>query len=234
MSCRQYRRMLLSREGELSRDEVKALIDHLASCAACSREAVRNSDVERQIRVIRTIPVAGRDPGALTQRILRATATAAPRDALLRGARSKGGLLDHAALPAINFAAAAMLLVVVASALWQAAVVLGEVQELEARQSLQAFNSHPMPTVCYAVDVRQAPETLGPAIALAARTYGAEGTILVSERTLDAVRGGTMTVESYLSRWNLSTRDLGPMRSVRLDQPSMVRPVLSFRYTEGV
>ena len=234
MSCRQYRRMLLSREGELSADEVKAFMDHLAGCASCSREAARSGEVERQIHVIRAIPVAGRDPGELTRRILRATATPAPQDASKTGARSKDGLLDHAMMPAINIAAAAMLLVVVASALWQVAIVLGEVEQLEARQSRHARGSGPVPTVCYAVDVRQASELLGPAIGLAARAHRTDGMILVSERTLKAVRGGSMPGESYLSRWHMSKRDLEPVLSVRPGVPSKVWPVISFRKTEGV
>jgi hypothetical protein len=226
--------MLLSREGELSADEVKALTDHLAGCASCSREAARSGEVERQIRVIRTIPVAGRDPGELTRRILRATARPAPRDASMHGVRPKGGLLDHAVLPAINVAAAAMLLVVVASALWQVAVVLGEVEQLEARQSLHARGTGPIPTVCYAVDVRQASEILGPAIGRAPRTLRPDGTIIVSERTLNAVRGGEVPGESYLSRWHISKRDLESIRSLSLGVPSRVWPVISFRNTEGV
>jgi hypothetical protein len=226
--------MLLSREGELSREEVADLIAHLSGCAACAREAALSGDVERQIRVIRTIPVAGGDPGELTRRILRATAEPGERAAATRGVRSNGGPLEHGAMPAVSFAAAAMLLLVVASALWQAGIVAGEVRQLEARQSRQAVSSRPMPTVRYAVDVQQATELLGPGAVQAVRTHGVNGTILVSEQTLHVVRGGGMPGQSYLSRWNVPARERGTLESLRSGAASMVWPVLSLRNATGV
>ena len=234
MSCRQYQRMLLSREGELSPAEEAELMSHLAGCASCAREAARSSEIETAVRAMRTLPVVPGDPDGLTDRIVRAIGHPGSHVRGVHRLRSMGRIIDHASMPAMSFAAAAMLLLVVVSGLWHVAIILGEVQQLEARQSLPVSGDRPVPTVCYAVDVERAAEALGPDIVYAARSHAAGSTILLSERMVAMAREGGTSTPSYLSRWNFSPRVAEQIRSWRIDMPSMIRPVVSFRHAEGV
>lgn len=234
MACRRYQRMLLSREGELSRVEQAELASHLAGCSSCAREAERRSEVETAVRAMRSLPVVPGDPDGLTDRIVRAIGQPGSHSRGVHRVRTTGGILDHASVPAMSFAAAAVLLLVVVSTVWHVAVILGEVQHLEEQLSLPVSGDRPVPSVWYVVDVERAAEALGPDLQFATRAHAAGGTILVPERMVALAREGRMSTPSYRSRWNLSPRALEPIRSWRVDVHSMIRPVISFRHAEGV
>jgi hypothetical protein len=234
MGCRTYRRLLMSREGELTREETDRLTAHLAACAGCAREAEEATRMHSRLGAVRLVDAGVPGEEERVDYIVRA-AFGDER------APSRGGLtllldrfIDMVASPLYRYASATALLVTVASALWQGGMIAADVHQLEARQSRTWQERQLIPTVEYAVALDQDLTALTPELM---RTPGVRidnGMLLLSSSMVDAARGIVSSPGGVFTHAPLPRREMHTMIATMNRTGVHVRPVLTFKNEKGV
>lgn len=225
--CSQYRRLLpLSREGELTQAQRDDVQRHLATCPACAAEMGAFTRMQADLSVVRGRGAVHPAPELLEQRIM-ARVRNEPQAGAERKARMADRVLDLIGAPAVRFAAAATLLIVVGSTVAHFLSIAADVERLSAWQVHQAGHRVPGPAVAYEVQIPALTASGAGELLPALPAAPGETIVMTGEQVRSAL--ATYAASSPASGSMGSARGpAGPPPALTEHLQSRVRVVLSF------
>jgi hypothetical protein len=233
MNCRQFRgAVYLNRDGELSRDEARAIAEHLAGCERCASEKARADGLALFRKNIAAIGLAPEDPQYLTRRILERVSNKSRRESEKERVFTLDRFLSVVTTPMFRLTSSGAIALIAISFLIHAYGILREVHDLEIRQQypVEVIN---VPHLDFAVDVRPLRGT--PEGAMLNRIEGhAIGThLVVNERHSNMLRSRERALSWRFPGPQLPSADRETIRALVSYFKENGHPVISFT-REGV
>lgn len=232
MGCRTYRRLLMSRDDELTPEERRRLGAHLAVCASCTREAAGIAGMQQHLGRVRGLRYDAADPARRAGRIIDAVKHEESTEHAVRPLSILERSLGVVELPVVRYAAAVLLIVIVGSGVWQGMDVMSEVQDLASDRAM--LPSEPGPDVLYAVTIRDHEQALATPALSGAKVRIVDGSVLLTAEEVAFLRELEDAPPKVLAQLGITEELMARARSWKDDPAIRVRPIVSYKNGKGV
>ena len=150
MNCDDYQRLLhLNRSGEISSHEADDLRDHLRLCEKCRIEYQRIQQADKLLNPLAAFTPAPKNPANLTADIMRRVREDVPSPSRSRLVDS---ILDFFLPPAIRYATAVVVLLIISTFLYQLVTTLNDVASVEQEMATVSGQKAIAPQATYTAE----------------------------------------------------------------------------------